>query len=499
MSASITEVITVSIQEGGQLAARDNFNVVTIITGEQLGTLSTANRFSIHRDSASVAVAYGTSSKPYDFAKAFFGTSPNPVNAGGYLIIGYWRAAEEAIAASAATLTGLQLSEATTIGLLQGIEDGSFDIDVDGSTENITGLDFRTVTTLAGAVALIDADLTGATASIDDQKIVITSDTTGGSSLLTFVTDPSSGTFIGDILALADGTGAVLVQGAVSSTIALETKEAAVTAIKAVTNFKGGMFIDNPTDTESKNLATWAQANNVLLYDVFNAPANLEVDATNVVWDIKLASLNNYRMLYSKANNRKMAASYMARAHTVNFNAINSALTMQLKELAVSAESYTSTELLKAKTVGLDVYTTIKLTPILLTSGANDFTDNRYNLLAYVDAISTDQFNLLKITATKIPQTQKGVDQLVDQAEKTTRGFVTAGFIGAGTWSSPDTFGDVEVFKRSILNNGFYWLAGLLADQPQADRELRKSPVLQGAIKYQGAVHSVNLIINVNK
>jgi len=499
MSASITEVINVSIQEGGQLAARDNFNIVTIITGEKIGGLSSTNRFSIHRDSASVAAQYGTYSKPYEFSKAFFGTSPNPVNAGGYLVIAYWRSAEEAVAATAAVLTGAQLSEVATIGVLQAIQDGSFDVDVDGSTQNVTGVDFRAVTTLVQVVGLLNDELTGATASINDQKIVITSDTTGTSSALTFLTAPAGGTFIGDILTLSEGSGSTLAQGAASTTIALQSKEAAVTEIKALTNFKGGMFIDNPTDVESKSLAQWAQANGVLLYDVFNAPANLEVSATNVVWDIKLSSLTNYRMLFSKANNRKMAAAYMARAHTVNFNAINSALTMQLKEIPIAAEDYSSTEILKAKTVGLDIYTTIKLTPVLLTSGANDFTDNRYNLLAYVDAIATGQYNLLKLTASKVPQTQPGVNKLVDQAEKDTRGFVTAGFIGPGTWSSPDTFGDVETFKRSISQNGFYWLANSLSEQPQSDRELRKSPVLQGAIKFQGAIHSVDLIIVVNK
>jgi hypothetical protein len=57
------------------------------------------------------------------------------------------------------------------------------------------------------------------------------------------------------------------------------------------------MFIDNPTDEESKALAEFGQANDVLQYDVFDAPANLTVDPTNVVWDIKLSSLTNYRML----------------------------------------------------------------------------------------------------------------------------------------------------------------------------------------------------------
>jgi hypothetical protein len=499
MSANISNVINVQLLEGGALASRDNFNIVTIITSQQDGILSSSNRFAIYSELAPVAEDFGTSSAMYDYATAFFGTSPNPTSAGGYLIAGYWRSANETVAASSATLTGAQLSEASVVSQLQSIQDGSFDIDVDGVTENITGLDFRFISTLQGAVDLIDTALTGASASISDQKVVITSDTTGAASLLTYTVSGATGTYVGNILTLSAGSGAVLAQGAAAAVLSAETKLEAVTQLKSLTNFKGGMFIDNPTDVESKDLAEWAQANNTLMYDVFSDATNLTIDPTNVVWDIKLSSLTNYRMLYSAANNRKMASSYMARAHTVNFNAINSALTMHLKTLSVAAEDYTQTQINAAKSVGLDIYTTIKLTPVVLTSGANDFVDNRYNLLAYVDAVQTDSFNLLKGTATKIGQTTPDVNKLLDQWEKTTRNFVTAGVFAPGTWSSPDYFGDVDTFNRSIEENGFYGLAGLLSAQPQADREARKAPVIQGAVKLKGAVHSADFIINVNK
>jgi hypothetical protein len=172
---------------------------------------------------------------------------------------------------------------------------------------------------------------------------------------------------------------------------------------------------------------------------------------------------------------------------------------MNLKELSVAAEEYTQSEITAAYNVGLDIYTTIKNTPVVLTSPANDFTDNVYNIIAFVDAIQTDTFNLLKQTGTKIPQTKKGVNQLIDQAEKTTRGFVRAGVFAPGTWSSPDYFGNRETFEQNILNNGFYFLAGSLADQPQVDRQNRLSPVLQGAVKNAGAIHKADIIINFNK
>lgn len=173
-------------------------------------------------------------------------------------------------------------------------------------------------------------------------------------------------------------------------------------------------------------------------------------------------------------------------------------MTMNLKELSVAAESYSQTEIDAAKRVGMDIYTTIKDTPVVLTSGANDFVDNVYNIIAFIDAIQTDMFNVLKATGTKLAQITRDVNKLVATAEKTSRGFVRANVFGPGTWSSPDSFGNIDTFNRNIEQFGFYWLAGLLKDQPQADRAARKSPVLQGAVKNAGAIHSVDIIVNFN-
>ncbi|MBW2675751.1 MAG: DUF3383 family protein, partial [Deltaproteobacteria bacterium] len=298
-------------------------------------------------------------------------------------------------------------------------------------------------------------------------------------SLMDFAVDPTTGTFIGTILGMSDGSGAVTVQGAAADTLTVETQVEAITELKALVNIKGFCFIDAAIDADRKLLAEWAQANSTLGYDVFSTAANLDIDPTNIVWD-------------------RLAATYMARAHVVNFAAEKSALTMHLKALSVTAEDYSQSDITAAKAVGLDIYTTIKNTPVILTSGANDFMDNRYNIIAFIDAVQTDMFNLLKQPSTKIPQTKRGVNQMIDQGEKTSRGFVRAGVFAPGTWSSPDFFGDLETFNRNISENGFYWLAGALADQSQADRQARKSPVLQAAVKNAGAIHSVDIIINFN-
>lgn len=503
MTASLNNVVTVTLLPEGKAVARDNMNVVALMTSQQ-GYLSTAKRYEIYRSLTAVAENFGTNSDVYQHALAFFGTVPNAVQAGGVLVIGYHRATSEEVAATSGALTGAQVAADTLLDQLRQISDGSFEIVVDGDTLNpitVNNLDFRTSLSLTAVAAAIDSVLnTDATCEwdTDAMRFIIRSATTGALSAVSFATDAAAGTSVAAALGLSDGSGATLTVGAAAATLTAETKLAAVQALKALVNFKGFVFLTASTTQEVADLGAWSKAAGVMGYDVFSASSNLLVDVTNPVWINTLAGRDTYRCLFSKSANRKMATSYMARKHTVNFAAENTAITMNLKTLSVPAEEYTEGEITAAANVGLDIYTTFKRVPKVLTSAANDFADNAYNLLAFVDAVQTDMFNLLGTTATKIPQTIRGVNQLIDQAEKTTRGFARAGVFAAGEWSSPDFFGDIDVFKRNIREKGFYWLAGSLAEQPQDDRQARKSPVLQGAVKNAGAIHKADIIINFN-
>lgn len=496
--ANLSNVVNVSIVPSGRSLSRTNMNIVAIMTSE-LGALSSANRTKAYTDLSSVADDFGTNSSMYEYAKILFAQTKNPTNSGGYLVAGFWRASDETVAATAGALTGSQVSEAVVVETLQTVSDGSFDIDVDGVTQNITGLDFRTIDALDDIVTLLNTNISGATVTEDDQKIVITSDTTGASSAVSLVSSAASGTFVGEVLNLASGTGALSVDGVASQVLTAESKEDAVTEALAEEPFKGVVFVDNPTDVESKALATWSKANDVISYDVFDSADNLEKDVTNVVWDIKLSSLENYRMIYRKDGNRKVAVAVMARLHTVNFNNQNSAITLNLKELSgIVSEDYSQDEINKAKKVGLDLYTTFGDLPKLLVSGANGFADNVYNFIAIKKFVQIDLFNLLGTTGTKLAQIDEDVQKIVDTVEKTMRLFLKAKVIGADTWNSPDTFGNVEVFNRNIEANGFYVYAQPLSEQAQSDREARKSPAIQVAFKNAGAIHSIDTTIQYN-
>jgi len=498
MNANISNVVQVQLLREPLLARRANVNTVAVFTSE-LGILTSANRTEVYTDLASVATDFGTNSEFYDFASVFFQQTPNPVSAGGHLVAAYWRAASENVDATSATLTGVQLVEDTVVSQLQQVSDGTLDITVDAGVENLTGLDFTTSLTLEDIATVLDDALTDAGAEVSNLSIKITSDTTGVTSLLSFTSDPGTGTYVGNILKLNDGSGAVLLQGAASDTLTVETKVEAVTEAQGSDGFKSFVFIDTPTDQERENLATLAQASNLMSGDVFSGASYLEVDASNTAWKIKLAGQINYRMFYSKSNDRKLAVGVLSRMQTVLFTGTNTANTENLKSITgVVPDAYSQTEINKASNVGLDIYTTIKDIPVMLTSPANDFFDNVYNLIAYVDALEIDTFNILKAATTKIPQTTKGMNRLVDTIEKTTQGFVNAAVFAPGEWTSPETFGDLETFYAAIRTKGFYVFANRLSDQPQADRQDRKSPPIQIAVKNAGAIHKANLIVQFN-
>lgn len=487
----LSNVINVGILLEGKAVSPDNMNTVCIMSSEE--PLNTNERYRVYKSISAVESDFGTYSSTYAFANVVFQQTPNPINIGGALIVGYYRSIDEDVDATSGILTGSQINEAQVISNLQQITDGSMVIKIDDSDVTLSNLDFSTSITIDDVVALIN-DIVGATCTFSDQRFIFTSETNGVTSTMSTAFASPTGIFIGSILGLSNG--ATIINGEDAQTLTAESKVEAISEVKSLVNFKGFCFIDNTTDAESESLADWTQEKAVLSYDVFSDTNNLEVDDSNPVWNITNKSQNKYIMLYS--TDRRLAAGVMARQHTVNFGS-DTANTINLKDIkGVEAVDYSQTVWNKAETIGLSLYTFFKGIPKLITSGANGWSDDTYNIIAFIDHIQVDVFNVLGSTPTKISQTLQGVNQIVDQCEKTTRQFVRSEVFAAGTWTGDDYFGERAVFDRNIEQNGYYWLAGRLEDQPISERQARKSPLIQGAVKNAGAIHGGDILINFN-
>lgn len=215
-------------------------------------------------------------------------------------------------------------------------------------------------------------------------------------------------------------------------------------------------------------------------------------------------TLTHSRGLYystgAQIDSNRMAAAYASRGLSTNFSAANTTTTMHLKTLATITQDNTLTQTLltQAQTAGVDTYPDIAGQASLFTSGNNSFFDEVYNEFWFKFALQTAGYNLLRQTSTKIPQTEIGIETLKNEYRKICVQAASNGFIGPGTWTSSTTFGNPTDLIRSIGDVGYYVFSLPLSQQSTADRQARKAPTIQIAVKAQGAVHSSNVIVNVN-
>lgn len=276
--------------------------------------------------------------------------------------------------------------------------------------------------------------------------------------------------------------------------------------------FCGFMTTDTvANDLEANIGAGSASSSSSLLPDAvatFNNKINFIV--SNVQSDIaafdsvRLSTLTKTRCLYygseQEADAKVMMAAYASRAMSTIFEGSLTTQTMHLKPL-VGVEpdpSMDQTLLNTCKDAGVDTYVSIEGVPCVFSSGKNGFFDEVFNELWFVNAIQTAGFNYLRQTNFKIPQTENGMTGLKNAyAQVCVRG-INNGFLAAGSWTSPDTFGNPETFKKNIETSGYYIYSLPVAQQNKADREDRKAPLVQIAIKTAGAIHSTNVLIYVN-
>ena len=251
---------------------------------------------------------------------------------------------------------------------------------------------------------------------------------------------------------------------------------------------------------EEASLATAVNAENNKIQFVVS---NVQSDIEGVFTDIKDATLTKTRCLFyggTEEQAKIMMASYASKAMSTIFEASLTTQTMHLKPLAGVTPDPVMTETLlsKCKLAGVDSYISIEGVACVFSTGANGFFDEVFNELWFINAIQTAGFNYLRQTNTKIPQTENGMTGLKNAyAQVCVRG-VNNGFIGAGSWTSSDTFGNPDLFKRNIETSGFYVYSMPVAQQSRADREERKAPLVQIAVKTTGAIHSTNVMIYVN-
>lgn len=281
-----------------------------------------------------------------------------------------------------------------------------------------------------------------------------------------------------------------------------ETLAAAITRTAGLVQYFGVMATQIQSQVDMLAAGAVIQALNKIAFFVQRASGSIDPGGSLDL--LRTGSLTKSRGLYYGSDNDDDAllfqAAYAGRGLSTIFSGSNTTQTMHLKDLATIQPDPTMTQTLlnKAQDAGADCYVSLQGVAKTFTSGANSYFDQVYNLGWFVGALEVAGFNYLAQSASKIPQTEQGVDGLKGAYRDICEQGVSNQYIAPGRWTSPTTFGVQADLIDNIAQRGYYIYSTPIAQQTQADRADRKAPIIQIAVKEAGAIHSSTVIVYVN-
>lgn len=460
----------------------------------------------IARTATTIANAFGTNEEITTLANTIFSQQPNILANNGYIIAApmLQSVTPDPTPATAGTLVTPVLTD--SIEVFAAVTDGVLNLTIDGTATEVTGLDFAGVETVAGIAAVIQAKYTTVDVNAVDGAIQFTSQTTGANSTVTIAAmTESNGTDLYNTTLL---NGAACTATAGTDEVVYperqETVAEAITRISGEIYFNGIITTRDLTETEAQVASTTVQA---MTNRIFFLPA-ASTSALTSIFSTVASNYNTKCLLYTLrdddntavANARKFAAAYASRGLAVNYSGSNTTLTMNLKTLTgIEADTNINETILNScASVGADCYPSIEgLAKVVSNSQNGYYFDQVENRIWLVNTIQREVFNALATTSTKIPQTESGMQILVNAIGNVCEQAVANGMAAAGTWNSADTFGDYDDFIRNISEHGYYIYYQPIAEQSQTERETRQAPLIQVAIKEAGAIHSANILIYI--
>lgn len=491
LGLSVSDVVNVTINMSPIAAAVRNFGALLVLGSSSV--IDTNERIRSYTTLAAVGSDFGTTAPEYLAAVNFFSQSPQP----SLLYIGRW-----AQTATAGVLHGARLSTSQqAIANFQAITNGGFNITIDGTVKNVTGLNFSGAANLNAVAAIIATALTTANViwGANNQRFDIVSKTTGATSTVGYAST-GTGTDVSTLLGLTAASGAsVPVAGIVA-----ETLLSAVTQMANISNDWYGLAIAaiGVQDADQIAVAATIEASSPSRIFGITTQASATLDPTSTTDLAYVLSAAKYRrtfIQYSSSSPYAVTSMY-GRAFTVDFTGNKTTITLKFKqEPGVTAETLTETQAATLKAKKCNVFVNYNNSTAIIQEGQmtdGSFFDEVHGLDYTQNDVQTAVYNALYTSPTKIPQTDAGNEILANVVSARLAQGVTNGLIAPGVWNSSG-FGALT--QGDTLDKGYYVYTPPVSSQSQADREARKAVTMQCAIKLAGAVHSANVIINVNR
>jgi len=489
---AISDVVSVQIVMSPTAAATRNFGALLVLGSSPV--IDIAERIRQYSGIDGLLSDFGSTAQEYIAANLFFDQLPQP----SIIYAGRW-----AKTATSGLLEGGVLSLAQqAMSNFTSVTTGGMKITIDGTLKTLSAIDLSGTTNLNGVASAISTALGAAGTCVWDatnSQFVITSSTTGSTSTVSYASAPTSGVDLSALLSLQTGVASAPVGG-----VPAESLLNAVTTLAAMSNDWYGLLVADPSvaTSDAQAVSTYIEASSQSRIVGYTTQNPLALDPTSTTDLAYLLKAANFKRTFTQFSSSTpyAAASVFGRAFTVNFQGNNTTITLKFKqEPGITAESLTEGQAAALTAKNCNMFVNYNNDTAIIQEGVmcnGYFFDEVHGLDWLQNDLQTAVWNLLYTSQTKIPQTNAGINQFVTTLESRLDQAVANGLLAPGQWGGP-AFGAIATGQ--FLTKGYYVYAAPVESQSQADREARKAPVIQIAVKLAGAVHFVDVIVNVNR
>ena len=483
MAIEITEFADVSISVSPVGVSGGNFGILgflTVFSDTATNPISPAERARSYTSLPSVAGDWPADSEVYKAATSFYGQTPTPTD---FVALMSYDTAQPA------ELVGGDHDQLAEIVTING--SGTFEMTIDGTPISDTAVDLSAATTMDEVASILTVSvadaidgLPGSTVTYGAYGFIVTSPTTGIASTITAAS--------GDV---AEALGLAVYQAKAADGVDPETpvdslaaaSVAGIDFVGLVTHKAMRDVLAGATGTTTLEIAQWAEAAKKIFFNTTNSLAVLNSAlSTDIASVLKAATLRFSLSTFSKNYNQYPSASVFGRAASVNFSAIGSTITLNLKQMpGVSAEDLTPAEfaVLRSKNASAVVQvgeTVTAYTDSRMASGS--WLDTTHGLMWLENRTEVDMFNLLYQSNTKIPFTQTGINTTKATLDRSLQAAVRNGLAGPGFLSD-----------GTYLPEGYIIESVALADVPSGDKGNRVYKGLSFKMVGAGALHEVEV------
>lgn len=472
MQLSLTNIINISVAQAQAGIGDYNTSNVALFSDEAYANSFGTDGYKIYLSPTEVATDFGTNSKTYAMANALFSQKPNILAGNGYLVVIPFIVEVQDLALDGVPASGV-FQLVFTEGTTAAINWNDSAAQIQAKIQAVSGLEQVTV---SGTLASQDIKVHFA-GKYGNQAAI----TVSGNTLQT--------------------SAPAAINFTITQETAAEDLNAAIVRTADLIQYFGVMGSLIFSQAEMLAAAATIQALNKIAFFVSRTAA--DIDPGGMLDLLRSGGYTQSRGLYygdTTAAALDMMAAYVGRGLSTDFSGANTTSTMHLKDLATIQPdpSMTQTLLNKAQAAGVDVYASFQGVAKTFCSGENRFFDQVYNLQWFVGALQVAGFNFLAQSATKIPQTESGIDGLKSAYRNICEQAVTCQYSAPGEWQSATTFGKQADFLANIRQRGYYIYSIPVAQQSVTDRAARKAPLVEIALKEAGAVHSSSVIVFIN-